>query len=83
MKNWSRSSEWRSIDSLGTERPIILADETQTIMWFSENGSKAAVDHKEHERDPNTGHFQFDDKGEPKIASRKIKPAFWATARID
>lgn len=88
MANWSRYGEWLPIASLSAsfDGPVVLADETQTVTWFSEKPSKAAVEHREHERDEH-GHFVFDGEHEdgsqkPKMKTRKVKPAFWAMARI-
>jgi hypothetical protein len=63
-----------------------MANEDLSIQWFQEKQSRAAVDHQEHERDE-AGDFVFEDtlpdgSQKPKMKARKVKPAFWAMARI-
>jgi len=78
MPNWSRKgNEWFPIDELPKKGPVLLADETQTIVWFSEDAKAEAVTHKEHQRDEQTLQFMHDKKG-PIIKQRKLEPAFWS-----
>lgn len=86
MANWARgASLWFSLESMPATGPVVLTDETQTVQWFSDKPSKAAIDHKEHERD-DAGMFLFDTvKGqqEPRMKARKVKPAFWCPAVVE
>lgn len=68
MANWFRYGEWLPIASLAKDYdgPIVLTDETQTVQWHPEDGSRGEVDHK----------------GPGESKSRKIKPAFWAPVRM-
>jgi len=65
--------------------PVLLADETQTIQWFSEKPKKGeTIEHKEHERD-DQGQPIFEGKDgsqKPKMKSRKITAKFWAPIQV-
>jgi hypothetical protein len=81
MPNYFRTGvEWLDIATLPPKGPILLADETQTIQWFVEKPTKAAVGHQEHERDEH-GAFIFDGEA-PRMKASKVKPAFWAPVRV-
>jgi len=82
--NWFRHGEWLPIASLSSSyaEPVVLADETQTVQWFCEKQSRAAVDHHEHQRAEDGKTFLYDANDQPVTKSRKVKPAFWAPARI-
>lgn len=84
MANWFREGDvWLPLSSLATsyKGPIVLADETKTIQWFSPKGSRAAVQHREHKRDASGVGFAYDGN-EPVIETRKLEAAFWAPARV-
>jgi hypothetical protein len=86
--NYSRIGEFLPIATLSPSYsgPVILANDDLTVQWFSKKQSKAAIDHFEHERDESS-EFVFDGvhkdgSQKPKLRTGKVKPAFWAMARI-
>jgi hypothetical protein len=82
--NWFREGDiWLPIASLATgyREPVVMADETKTIQWFCEKPSRVAVEHSEHKRSEDGVGFAYDGD-RPVIERRKVKPAFWAPARI-
>jgi hypothetical protein len=82
-KNWSKVGDaWLSIADYGAPKgPALLADETRTIMWFSEKPSADAVLHKHHARDE-SGHFRFAEGGDPEIEERDVVPVYWSPAIV-
>lgn len=86
--NYVRVGEFLPLDSLAAsfDGPVIMASDDLTIQWFQSKQSRAAIDHQEHERDKD-GNFAFDGtlndgSQKPKLKTSKVKPAFWAMARI-
>jgi hypothetical protein len=61
MANYSRLGEFLPIATLaaGFKGPVIFADESQEIQWFSEKGGERTTEHVEHARDE-TGQHLYD-----------------------
>lgn len=81
-QNWARISKvWLPISSLPTGgTPVVLANDDQTITWFSEKPSKAAVGHTEHARNDD-GALVFDEEtGEPITEASDVTPTWWSPA---
>lgn len=84
MANWTRETDhWFPIATLAPsyKGPVVFTNDTQTVIWFSENADRAQIDNSEHERDPGSNEFLFDD-GQPRLKRSKVKPAFWALAKV-
>jgi hypothetical protein len=85
-RNWGRAASlWFPISTMPANGPVVLTDETQTILWFTEQPSRDAIDHKEHARN-DAGEFLFDDDRGQQVArmkTRKVKPAYWCPAVVE